>query len=183
MIHLFASFPVILRWFSLVSSDVQSLFCFPRSSHFRSFDSNCRAFEISCLTASTYQRILDYRFWPHIHPVIDCRVLFENILDSLDYVIDLPVFCHFTSSNPVERSVLLAPDFISSNIFRRTSFALSLIQVLYLVTSRYIPSVSYVGSRYYVLARFIRRHFMVLGFYHFIPSGYYDVLLVFKAFI
>ena len=115
--------------------------------------------------------------------MIDCRVSFENILDSLDYVIDLPASRHFTSNSPVERSVLLAPDFISSNIFRRTSFALSLIQVLYLVTSRYIPSVSYVGSRYYVLARFIRRHFMVLGFYHFIPSGYYDVLLVFRAFI
>ena len=115
--------------------------------------------------------------------MIDCRVLFENILDSLDYVIDLPASRHFTSNSPVERSVLLAPDFISSNIFRRTSFALSLIQVLYLVTSRYIPSVSYVGSRYYVLARFIPRHFMVLGFYHFIPSGYYDVLLVFRAFI
>ena len=57
---------------SLVSSDVQSLFCFPRFSHFRS----------SCLN---FARLSEIR----ARPMIDCRVSFENILDSLDYVIDL----------------------------------------------------------------------------------------------
>ena len=147
------SFRIISRYllrFSLVSSDVQSLFCFPRSSHFRSFDSNFCAFEISCLTASTYQRILDYRFWPHIHPVIDCRVLFENILDSLDYVIDLhhriSGLCSFHVQKPTEQHRFsLSKQFIICHLrplghfFRELTDTLSPLKVFISVTSRIIP--------------------------------------------
>ena len=95
----------------------------------------------------------------------------------------------FHVEQPCRKVGPLSSGFIFSGNFVGLFYTLSLTQVysgnfmlLYLVISRYILSLSHIPSRFHVLARFIRRHFTVLEFYHFIPSGYYDVLLVFRAF-
>ena len=142
------SFRIISRyllWLSLVSSDVQSLFCFPRFSHFRS----------SCLN---FARLSEIR----ARPMIDCRVSFENILDSLDYVIDLhrriSGLYSFHVQTPTEQHHLSLSEQLLFGIFVHLgiSFANSptlchhkrYSLALYHVLSRYILSVSYVQARY-----------------------------------